>query len=68
MSNPIEYIKWVESGSPKINREQLWIAAINLVADVDANEAAGTASKLMLKAKGHALASLKEFHANSSVN
>jgi|APGre2960657404_1045060.scaffolds.fasta_scaffold509353_1 hypothetical protein len=65
----MEYLKWVESGSPrKVNQDQIWIAAINLVADVEANEAAGTASKLMKRAKGHATTTLAEYHAKSSVN
>lgn len=65
----MEYITWVEQGQkPKMGEEQLWIAAINCVAEIEQNEANGTASDLMLRGKAHAMATIMAFHATSSVN
>lgn len=65
----MEYIAWVEKGcKPDLGEERVWIAAINCVAEIEQNEANGTASDLMLRGKSHAMTTIMAFHATGIVN
>lgn len=65
----MEYLTWVEKGcKPSLGEIGVWIAAINCVAEIEKNEADGTASELMLRGKAHAIATLAVCHATSLIN